>query len=100
MTKNVIKRLGTGRKPIQSKSIDHDRTYGRRWKAARKAYLAKHPLCVECAKQGLTVAAEDIDHIIPHKGNYRLMWDETNYQALCHSHHSSKTGKERCGLGV
>ncbi len=98
MSKNTIKRLGTGRKQIQSKSIDHDKTYGRRWKAAKQAYLAKYPLCVNCESQGITTRATDVDHIQKHNGDYRLMWDsENNYQSLCHSCHSSKTGRERCG---
>ena len=34
------------------------------------------------------------DHIIPHKGNLELFWDEGNLQALCKSCHDRKTAKE------
>lgn len=70
------------------------RGYGRAWKKARKAYLAAHPLCVECQKQGRYVKATDVDHIKPHRGNPILFWVRDNWQSLCHSCHSKKTGRE------
>ncbi|MBQ9664807.1 MAG: HNH endonuclease [Oscillospiraceae bacterium] len=70
------------------------RGYGRAWQKARQRYLAAHPLCVECMKEGKYVKATDVDHIIPHRGDKRLFWDEGNWQALCHSHHSIKTRNE------
>ena len=71
----------------------YKRGYGPRWQKARLNYLRQHPLCVECSKEGKTVQASDVDHIIPHKGKYELMWDESNWQSLCSWHHKSKTGK-------
>ena len=50
-------------------------------------------------KKGLLVPATDVDHIIPHKGNEDLMWDEENLQALCHACHSRKTAAEDGGFG-
>lgn len=70
------------------------RGYGRAWQKARKEYLAVHPLCVECMKRGLYVKATDVDHIVPHRGDRTLFWDKENWQALCHSCHSKKTGRE------
>ncbi|MGN0150610.1 MAG: HNH endonuclease, partial [Clostridia bacterium] len=35
-----------------------------------------------------------VDHIVPHRGDERLMWDENNWQALCKPCHDNKTGKE------
>ena len=70
------------------------RGYGRAWQKARKKYLEVHPLCVECMKEGRYVRATDVDHIIPHRGDQKLFWDESNWQALCHRHHSMKTRKE------
>lgn len=67
------------------------RGYDFRWRKARQAYLAKHPFCVECLKAGKYVAATDVDHIVPHRGNKKLFWDSDNWQPLCHSHHSQKT---------
>ena len=70
------------------------RGYGSRWQKARKRYLEAHPLCVECYRQGQYVKATDVDHIVPHRGDPELFWDEGNWQALCHSHHSMKTGAQ------
>ncbi|WP_295219971.1 HNH endonuclease signature motif containing protein, partial [Ruminococcus sp.] len=39
-------------------------------------------------------AATVVDHIIPHRGDPHLMWDESNWQALCKSCHDWKTGSE------
>lgn len=33
-------------------------------------------------------------HIIPHRGNYDLMYDWNNLQSLCFYHHGQKTAKE------
>lgn len=71
-----------------------DRGYGSAWNRARKKYLAAHPLCVACMKEGRYVKATDVDHIIPHRGDRVLFWDQSNWQALCHRHHSMKTRNE------
>ena len=68
--------------------------YGAAWQKARKRFLLSHPLCVECLKEGRYVKATDVDHIIPHRGDRRLFWDESNWQALCHRCHSSKTRRQ------
>jgi 5-methylcytosine-specific restriction protein A len=44
-------------------------------------------------KEGSVKAATDVDHVIPHRGNERLFWDEGNWQALCHECHSAKTAR-------
>lgn len=64
------------------------RGYDVRWSRARRAYLAKHPWCVECGKEGIVKRATDVHHKTPHKGNYELFWDENNWVSLCHSCHS------------
>lgn len=75
----------------------NQRGYNSRWRRARKAYLAKHPFCVECMKKGTVKLATDVDHIVPHKGSKILFWNEKNWQSLCHSCHSKKTAKEDNG---
>ena len=69
------------------------RGYGSNWNRARRVFLEAHPLCSECMKQGLYVKATDVDHIIPHRGDPKLFWDQSNWQALCHSCHSKKTNE-------
>ena len=68
------------------------RGYDSRWREARKLYLQRHPLCVECMKQGRYIKATDVDHIKPHRGDSVLFWDQSNWQALCKAHHDAKTG--------
>ena len=36
-----------------------------------------------------------VDHIVPHRGDARLFWDEDNWQPLCKSCHDRKTGGGR-----
>ena len=67
------------------------RGYNRRWQKARKSYLEAHPLCVQCAKQGKYVRATVVDHIIPHRGDQKLFWNQNNWQPLCKSCHDKKT---------
>lgn len=69
------------------------------WTAARNAYLQRHPLCVECQSRGRLVAATVVDHIIPHRGDTKLFWDQGNWQTLCASCHSRKTAREDGGFG-
>ena len=68
------------------------RGYNAEWRRARKAFLQKHPLCAECGKAGKLTPATVVDHIIPHRGNKRLFWDEHNWQPLCKDCHDRKTG--------
>ena len=69
------------------------RGYGRRWQRERLAFLADHPLCVECEKRGIAMAATVVDHVVPHRGNQRLFWDQGNWQSLCDHDHAVKTAK-------
>lgn len=65
------------------------RGYGKRWREAADRWLIEHPWCVRC--DGL---AEEVDHIIPHKGEVKPFWDRSNWQSLCKQCHSRKTAHE------
>ena len=58
-----------------------------RWRALRKAHLRRHPLCVQCERQGVVTPATVCDHITPHKGDELLFWSGP-FQSLCASCHS------------
>lgn len=73
------------------------RGYTGAWRRARKVFLSAHPLCVECMKTNKVTAATVVDHVIPHKGDKALFWDESNWQPMCAPCHSSKTVKEDMG---
>lgn len=75
------------------------RGYGYRWQKLRAAYLASHPTCAECSRQGRLAIAEVVDHIVPHKGDMALFWDSSNWQPLCKHCHDRKTAMEDGGWG-
>lgn len=68
------------------------RGYNSTWRIARDRFLKANPLCVHCIKVNKIVKATVIDHIVPHRGNKNLLWDENNWQALCKKCHDKKTG--------
>jgi 5-methylcytosine-specific restriction enzyme A len=70
------------------------RGYGSRWRRARAAYLARHPLCARCSAEGRLELAVVVDHVTPHRGDARLFWDEANWQGLCKRCHDAKTARE------
>ena len=72
----------------------HDRGYNTKWQRVRLSYLKAHPLCVQCQAEDVVEPATEVDHIIPHKGNKKLFWDNSNWQPLCKRHHSEKTSTE------
>lgn len=85
--------------PQQQRASAAARGYDSRWKKARDGYLAKHPLCVHCEREGRVEAARVVDHIVPHKGDTALFWDSANWQPLCKRHHDIKTATEDGGWG-
>lgn len=70
------------------------RGYGRKWQKARLVHLHKHPLCVVCRSKGRIVAADEVDHIVPHHLDWRVFWDRKNWQSLCSRCHGIKTAIE------
>jgi 5-methylcytosine-specific restriction endonuclease McrA len=67
----------------------------------RAAFLRAHPLCEcdECKAQGRVLAASVVDHRVPHRGDMRLFWDSSNWQALSKSCHDRKTARDDGGFG-
>lgn len=82
------------KRPKDKRPNSARRGYDYKWRKVRAEYLHKHPLCVRCMAQGRYTMATVVDHIIPHRGDSKLMWDENNYQALCKSCHDRKTMTE------
>lgn len=80
-------------KPVEQRGTAAERGYDHRWRKARAAHLAEHPLCVECLKVGSVTAATDVDHIVPHRGDSELFWKEGNLQSLCGMCHKRKTAR-------
>lgn len=59
------------------------------WRKRRSIFLKKNPSCINCGAPS-TVA----DHIIPHRGNLTLFYDDNNLQPMCQRCHSRKTMQE------
>ncbi|WP_229205960.1 HNH endonuclease signature motif containing protein [Duganella sp. Leaf126] len=75
------------------------RGYGYKWQQARAGYLAKHPLCVYCEREGRVTVATVVDHRVPHRGDMKLFWDRANWQGLCAAHHSGDKQREEAMMG-
>ena len=76
----------------------HELYNSRAWRAARTAFLKERPFCAYCGKP-LRGRDAIVDHIIPHKGDERLFWDESNWQPLCkRCHDAHKQRQEHGGL--
>ena len=97
-------RLQTQRTPQKidsswrSNKSSTERGYGYRWQKARERFLRSNPLCVYCKAKGLVEVATVVDHIIPHRGDQEIFWDESQWQSLCASCHSSVKQKEEYSM--
>jgi len=85
------------KKKDRERGTAHQRGYGAEWNKQRDQFLNENPLCADCGKRGYIVPATVVDHIVPHKGNEVLFWDQTNWQPLCESCHNRKTATEDKG---
>lgn len=63
-----------------------DQGFGAAWIKVRSEYLRSRRFCIKCAGLGLQVAATTVGHVRPHDGDEALLWDRTNWQALCEAH--------------
>ena len=79
--------------PDRQRGNAAERGYDAKWRRARKLFLQRHPLCANCLSQGALTPATVVDHIVPHRGDHRLFWDEQNWQPLCKACHDRKTGR-------
>ena len=87
------------RRRLENAGNANARGYTYRWQKLRDRFIRQHPYCEECFRKGKLVMATDVDHIIPHRGDQRLLYDEANLQSLCHECHSRKTAREDGGFG-
>lgn len=79
----------------QARGSRQQRGYGRAWDRASRAFRLKYPLCgmrpgdrapvmSRCHEEGRATPATQTDHVVPHKGDQVLFWDEQgNWQSLC-----------------
>ncbi len=69
-----------------------------KWVKTSRRFKADHPFCINKGVDPDCMIVSDItDHIIPHRGDPVLFWDETNWQPMCWRCHSRKTAHELTG---
>lgn len=71
------------RQDLERRGSSARRGYGAKWQQARRAYLAKHPLCVCCLANGRVTPAQMVDHGVPHEGDMAIFWRSEDWQSLC-----------------
>lgn len=93
------------RQKEQRRGSQRERGYTRAWEIRAKLFKQQYPLCGMrpngqapvmscCHEQGLHTLAYQVDHVVPHRGNQELFWDELgNWQSLCASCGSAKTAE-------
>jgi 5-methylcytosine-specific restriction endonuclease McrA len=90
------KQEGSGEDWRKGKNANQ-RGYNYKWQQERKRYLKENPLCKHHEERGKIQLAKVVDHIIDHKGDEVLFWDEENWQGLCITCHNIKTAKTKQG---
>ena len=60
-----------------------NKLYGRRWRKERGQFLAINRYCKFCRAAGKRARATVVDHIVPHRGDEELFWEQSNWQPLC-----------------
>ena len=91
---NPVPRAEEQKARAQLFESSHARGYDAEWRKARAEHLKREPLCRECAREGVVMRGEEVDHVVPHRGDMSLFWDPSNWQSLCKRHHSTKTARE------
>ena len=59
------------------------------WRRRSRDFLKRYPICFICGAPSTIT-----DHIVPHRGDLSLFWNENNWQPMCQRCHSRKTMKE------
>ena len=62
------------------------------YRSMRRGFLNEHPLCRPCAANGFTVAATEIDHLVPVKHAPDRFLDASNWQPICRPCHAGEDG--------
>jgi 5-methylcytosine-specific restriction protein A len=83
----------------RGRETTHGKLYTKRWDKARRMFLRENPLCVECRRKGRVTPANEVDHIIPHRGDLAMFWNTENWEAMCKPCHTAKTNSEDGGFG-
>lgn len=75
----------------KAKGTKGDFYSSRRWRAVRKRYARKHPLCEPCEAAGRTVAVQVVHHVVP-RSEGGADFDFDNLASYCHDCHNAEHG--------
>lgn len=53
------------------------------WRINRENFLRNNPLCARCLREGRLSIATVVHHLKPHKGNWSVFIDRTNWESSC-----------------
>lgn len=77
-----------------------ERGYDSAWRTYSKRRLVLHPWCADPDRMHpMPVLATCTDHVTPHRGDRKLLWEKSNHQSLCDACHSRKTARDDGGFG-
>lgn len=82
--------------------VDNSKFYNnRKWRKFTKGYRNRHPLCIECAKEGRSGATTVTDHKEQYKPG-AAGWDLNNlkdkdFNPMCSSCHNKRSGRQAHG---
>lgn len=62
----------------QHRPSARQRGYDGKWQQARAEFLKAHPRCTRCG-----APASVVNHRTPHKGDRKLFWSRSNWEAVC-----------------
>lgn len=109
--KTLAPRIGVAPGDEQARLRERDRTVAwrawyktARWQKLRQAVLLRdHFICqktgVLCIGRYPADNSAVVDHVIPHRGDEHLFWDEGNLQTVSKAYHDSvKQAEERASL--
>ena len=71
------------------------RGYDKRWQKYREVFLAEHPLCEICKKNGTLSEANVVHHITEvQSADDPMFWNPDNHMALCRDCHEATHGRQ------
>jgi 5-methylcytosine-specific restriction protein A len=84
------------RDSLQARSFRGCNRGNSRFRWMRSAFLNRNPICNLCRREPASV----LDHIVRHRGDALLYWDQKNWQGLCGNCHGLKTASETIRPGA
>lgn len=67
----------------------------KQWRNVSRIHKLNNPLCAECLHEGIIKKADVTDHIHELRDRWELRLESGNLRSLCHTHHNTKTARER-----